>query len=51
VTNTYYNFSAATNTLTLNPYALNSAGVPSGFGAPTGDSGSRILQLAAKVTF
>jgi len=39
--NTFYSFNASTNTLT--PLAS--------FGAPLGDSGSRILQLAAKVTF
>jgi hypothetical protein len=49
--NTYYTYSAATNTLTLNPPARNATGVPVGFSAPLGTSGSRILQLAAKVTF
>ncbi len=39
--NTFYSYNATTNTLT--PLAS--------FGAPLGDSGSRILQLAAKVTF
>ncbi len=51
VSNTYYSYSAATNTLTLIPLTVNSAGIPTGFGAATGDSGSRILQLAAKVSF
>jgi outer membrane receptor protein involved in Fe transport len=48
---TFYTYNAATNTLTPNPPARNAAGVPTGFSAPLGDSGSRILQLAAKVTF
>ncbi len=39
--NTFFSYNATTNTLT--PL--------SSFGAPLGDSGSRILQLAAKVTF
>jgi len=51
VNNTFYTYNAATNTLTPNPPALNASGVPTGFSAPLGDSGSRILQLAAKVTF
>jgi outer membrane receptor protein involved in Fe transport len=41
VSNTYYRYDAATNTLT--PLST--------FGTPLGDTGSRILQLAAKVTF